>query len=71
MIDTAELSIAALVLECIPKTRTIKEADFWAKYERLCAKHGVLPLPGQVKTALRRLNQEGRIIVNRYGARKL
>lgn len=70
MIDAAELSIEALVLAALPRTRTIGEAAFWEKYARLCDKHGVTAIPGQVKTALRRLKQEGKIIVTRNGARK-
>jgi len=71
MIEPAELSIDALVLEALPRTRTIGEAAFWEKYTRLCDTHRVVALPGQVKTALRRLKQGGKIIVTREGARKL
>ncbi len=70
MIDAAELSIEALVLAALPRTRTMKEAAFWEKYARLCDKHGIMALPEQVKTALRRLKQEGKIIVTREGAHK-
>lgn len=71
MIDTADLSIEALVLESLPHTRLIGEFAFWEKYTRLCDKCRVVALPGQVKTALRRLKQEGKIIVTRVGARKV
>jgi hypothetical protein len=64
-------TIDGLVLECLPRTRFIGESVFWAKYERLCNKSRVVPLPGQVKTALRRLVQEKKIIVNAQGARKV
>ena len=68
---SAELSIDALVLEALSHTRTIGEVAFWEKYTRLCDKQRVVALPGQVKTALRHLKQEGKIIVTREGARKL
>ncbi len=71
MIDANELTISTLVLECLPRTRAIGESAFWQKYERLCAKHRVVALPGQVKTALRRLKQEGKIIISANGARRL
>ena len=48
----------------------IGEAAFWAIYARLCDKHRIMALPAQVKTALRRLKREGKIIVTREGARK-
>jgi hypothetical protein len=71
MIERAELSVDTLVLEALPQTRTIREAAFWEKYTRLCDKHRIVALPGQVKTALRRLKKEGKIIITREGARKL
>lgn len=64
-------TIDDLVLECLPRTRFIGESAFWTKYERLCGKRQVVPLAGQVKTALRRLVQEKKIIVNTHGARKV
>jgi len=64
-------TIEALVLECLPRTRTIGEAAFWTKYERLCRKLRVLPIPGQVRATLRRLKQEGKILVSAKGARKI
>lgn len=70
MIEQADLSVDALVLAALPRTRFIGEAAFWEKYSRLCSKHRVVALPGQVKTALRRLKQDGKIIVNRDGVRK-
>ena len=71
MIDTADLSIESLVLEALPRSRLIGESAFWEKYTRLCDKYRVVALPGQVNTALRRLKQEGKIIVTRNGARKV
>lgn len=71
MIAPAELSVDTLVLEALPRTRTIGETAFWEKYARLCDKHRIMALPAQVKTALRRLKREGKIIVTREGARKL
>jgi hypothetical protein len=70
MIDASDLTIESLVLECLPRTRWASERAFWERYNRLCAKWDVLPLMGQVKTTLRRLKHEGKIIVTREGARK-
>jgi hypothetical protein len=57
------LSIDDLVLECLPRTTYTSEKTFWEKYQRLCDRQGVLALPGQCKTALRRLHAAGKIAV--------
>jgi len=70
-VSDSELTIDALVLECLPRTQFASESVFWTKYERLCERRNILALPGQVKTALRRLKQEGKVIVSARGARKV
>jgi hypothetical protein len=61
VLNVNEMSLADLVLECVPRTCFVEEAAFWHKYEQLCKRHGLLALPMQAKAALRRLKEEGRI----------
>jgi len=66
------MTISDLVLACIPKSRYIGETELLEKYERVCKRHNVLPLWGQVKTALRKLVTSGQVIVDKTkGAKKL
>lgn len=70
MNDEREETIADIVLSCLTLAgRT--EDDFWADYERKCARKRILPLYGQVKTSLVALHRAGRIGVKTVGGRKL
>lgn len=65
MADTIELEgIPALVHECLLKTRGIDANELNERYTKLCNKRRVLPLWGQVQTALKRLLANGLIRTN-------
>ena len=54
-------SIPDMALACINITRGITQEELWARYVKLCNKHKVLPLAGQLKASLKTLHQQGRI----------
>ena len=61
MLDTEEINPVTLTLTAIPKSRGIKPDELFDKYTRLCKRHNVLPLWGQMQTALRTLYKAGKI----------
>lgn len=56
-----EINPVTLTLEAIPKSRGITPDELFAKYTRLCNKYTVLPLWGQMQTALKTLYKQGKI----------
>lgn len=56
-----EVTPVSLVLASIPKSRPVSEQELVAKYSKLCERNNVLPLWGQIRTALKRLLGVGKI----------
>ena len=63
-------TITDIVLSCVPKCGR-NEEDFWADYERRCRRLKVIPMEGQVRTALKSLHAEGAIYVKTVQGHKL
>lgn len=55
------MSIQEIVLECIPKTRGLTESELTARYTARCDANKIMPLWGQLATALRNLRQSGKV----------
>ncbi len=62
MNENDDLTIDDLVLACIARTTYTSESTLWTKYERICARHDCMALPGQCKAALTRLKAADKII---------
>ena len=62
MNENDDLTIDDLVLACIARTTYTSESTLWTKYERTCARHDCMALPGQCKAALGRLKDAGKIV---------
>ena len=55
-----------LVLDCIPKSRSVSEQELWERIVRKCKVVDVCPIFGQAKTSLKHLFDEG--IIKKSGS---
>ena len=60
-INETAFNIPSFVLACIPKSRPLTQSELIVKYIQLCERNHVLPLAGQLKTAIKRLYDLGAI----------
>ncbi len=52
MPDAEEETLHDIILSCITKTRTTAEDELWAKFQRVCRDKHIVPLWGQLRSAL-------------------
>lgn len=68
--NAEDLTIPDIVLQCVTYAGR-NEEDLIADYERRCKRLKIVPLYGQLKTALKRLHSEGKIYLKTVGGHRL